>query len=122
MAIILLTTISQHIYAQFYPTFGPEIKVSINGLTFDAMEPFISLDGNTLYFNSLNSGGNTNLYYATKLNDSTFTFIGSINAILYQGANPIFIDSDKETWNLCPKLLNKYLCECDKKKGFCCKN
>lgn len=46
---------------------------------------------------------------------STFTFIGSINAILYQGANPIFIDSDKETWNLCPKLLNKYLCECDKK-------
>ncbi|QKF73459.1 aminotransferase, DegT/DnrJ/EryC1/StrS family [Aliarcobacter faecis] len=46
---------------------------------------------------------------------STFTFIGSINAILYQGANPIFIDSEKETWNLCPKLLNKYLCECDKK-------
>lgn len=46
---------------------------------------------------------------------STFTFIGSINAILYQGANPIFIDSDKETWNLSPKLLNKYLCECEKK-------
>lgn len=78
MAIILLTTISQHIYAQFYPTFGPEIKVSISGLTFDAMEPFISLDGNTLYFNSLNSGGNTNLYYATRLNDSTFTFIGLV--------------------------------------------
>lgn len=46
---------------------------------------------------------------------STFTFIGSVNAILYQGANPIFIDSDKETWNLSPKLLNKYLCECGKK-------
>ncbi len=46
---------------------------------------------------------------------STFTFIGSVNAILYQGANPIFIDSDKETWNLSPKLLNKYLCECKKK-------
>lgn len=46
---------------------------------------------------------------------STFTFIGSINAILYQGANPIFIDSNKETWNLSPKLLNKYLCECHKK-------
>lgn len=46
---------------------------------------------------------------------STFTFIGSINAIIYQGANPIFIDSDKDSWNLCPKLLNKYLCECDKK-------
>ncbi|MCI0501426.1 MAG: UDP-N-acetylbacillosamine transaminase [Epsilonproteobacteria bacterium] len=46
---------------------------------------------------------------------STFTFIGSINAILYEKANPVFIDSDKESWNLSPKLLNKYLCECDKK-------
>jgi UDP-N-acetylbacillosamine transaminase len=46
---------------------------------------------------------------------STFTFIGSVNAILYQGANPIFIDSDEETWNMCPKLLNKYLVKCEKK-------
>ncbi len=46
---------------------------------------------------------------------STFTFIGSVNAILYQGANPVFIDSDKETWNLSPKLLNKYLIDCEKK-------
>jgi UDP-N-acetylbacillosamine transaminase len=46
---------------------------------------------------------------------STFTFIGSVNAIIYQGANPVFIDSDKESWNLSPKLLNKYLVECDKK-------
>ncbi|MDD3774349.1 MAG: aminotransferase class I/II-fold pyridoxal phosphate-dependent enzyme [Sulfurovaceae bacterium] len=46
---------------------------------------------------------------------STFTFIGSINAIIYQGANPVFIDSDMESWNLSPKLLNKYLLECEKK-------
>ncbi len=46
---------------------------------------------------------------------STFTFIGSINAILYQDATPVFIDSDQESWNLSPKLLNKYLCECEKK-------
>ena len=46
---------------------------------------------------------------------STFTFIGSVNAILYQGANPVFIDSDKDSWNLSSKLLNRYLCECDKK-------
>jgi hypothetical protein len=42
------------------------------------MEPFISLDGNTLFFNSLNSGGNTNLYYATKVNDSTFNYVGLV--------------------------------------------
>lgn len=46
---------------------------------------------------------------------STFTFIGSVNAILYQNANPVFIDSDKESWNLSPTLLNKYLLECKKK-------
>ena len=46
---------------------------------------------------------------------STFTFIGSVNAIIYQGANPVFIDSDYDSWNLDPKLLNRYLCECDKK-------
>ncbi len=46
---------------------------------------------------------------------STFTFIGSVSAILYQDANPVFIDSDKESWNLSPKLLNKYLCACEKK-------
>jgi len=46
---------------------------------------------------------------------STFTFIGSVSAIIYQGANAVFIDSDKESWNLSPKLLNKYLCECKKK-------
>ena len=46
---------------------------------------------------------------------STFTFIGSVSAILYQKANPVFIDSDKESWNISPKLLNKYLLECDKK-------
>ena len=46
---------------------------------------------------------------------STFTFIGSVNAIIYQGANCVFIDSDKESWNISPKLLNKYLCECEKK-------
>jgi len=45
---------------------------------------------------------------------SSFTFIGSVNAIIYQGANPVFLDCD-DSWNLSPKLLNKYLLECEKK-------
>jgi len=45
---------------------------------------------------------------------STFTFIGSVNAILYQNAKPVFIDSD-ESWNLSPKLLKEYLQSCEKK-------
>ena len=45
---------------------------------------------------------------------STFTFIGSVNAVLYQGATPVFIDSD-ESWNLSPKLLKKAINELEKK-------
>jgi dTDP-4-amino-4,6-dideoxygalactose transaminase len=46
----------------------------------------------------------------------SFTFCGSANPILYQGAKPIFIDSETETWNLCPKLLEKAIFE-ENKKG-----
>ena len=46
---------------------------------------------------------------------STFTFIGSVSAILYQNANPVFIDSERESWNLDPKLLEAYLKDCEKK-------
>jgi len=37
---------------------------------------------------------------------STFTFIGSVSAILYQNAQPIFVDSD-ESWNISPGLLKE---------------
>jgi len=36
---------------------------------------------------------------------STFTFVASANPILYLGATPVFIDSEPETWNMCPDML-----------------
>lgn len=35
----------------------------------------------------------------------SFTFSASANPIVYQGATPIFIDSELETWNMCPNHL-----------------
>lgn len=35
----------------------------------------------------------------------SFTFSASANPILYLGATPIFIDSENDTWNMCPELL-----------------
>lgn len=61
-----------------YPSFNSEIEVIINGLSFDAMEPFVSPNGNYLFFNNLNDGINTKLYYAAKINDSTFNYVGEI--------------------------------------------
>ncbi len=38
---------------------------------------------------------------------SSFTFIGSATPILFQGAEPVFIDSDPETWNLSTNALER---------------
>lgn len=38
---------------------------------------------------------------------SSFTFVASVNPIIYLGATPILIDSEKDTWNMCPLLLEK---------------
>ena len=35
----------------------------------------------------------------------SFTFAASANPIMYQGASPVFIDSEKDTWNMCPIVL-----------------
>lgn len=36
---------------------------------------------------------------------SSFTFSASANPIVYQGATPVFIDSEIDTWNMCPESL-----------------
>jgi dTDP-4-amino-4,6-dideoxygalactose transaminase len=36
---------------------------------------------------------------------STFTFSASCNPILYQGATPVFVDSESKTWNMSPEFL-----------------
>ncbi|WP_233900142.1 DegT/DnrJ/EryC1/StrS family aminotransferase [Tenacibaculum piscium] len=37
----------------------------------------------------------------------SMTFSASANPIKYQGANPVFIDSEKDTWNMCPVALEE---------------
>ncbi|PAX51568.1 DegT/DnrJ/EryC1/StrS family aminotransferase [Brunnivagina elsteri] len=40
---------------------------------------------------------------------STLTFAATANPIAYQGAKPVFIDSDRTTWNMNPDLLREAL-------------
>lgn len=37
----------------------------------------------------------------------SFTFSASANPITYQGAGPVFVDSERETWNMCPLALEE---------------
>jgi dTDP-4-amino-4,6-dideoxygalactose transaminase len=48
---------------------------------------------------------------------STFTFSGSVNPILYQGAIPIMVESESDTWNMSPAYLEEAIQDRIRKKG-----
>lgn len=67
------------------------------------------------------SAGTAALHLALILSDvkqddfvicQSFTFSASANPITYQGAIPVFIDSEEETWNMCPVQLEKAIQAC----------
>ena len=45
---------------------------------------------------------------------SSFTFVASANPIIYQGAEPVFIDSEPDSWNMSPAALGKAFEEAEK--------
>lgn len=45
---------------------------------------------------------------------SSLTFAASCNPIIYEGAVPVFIDSERESWNMSPKALQKAFDKCEK--------
>lgn len=47
----------------------------------------------------------------------SFTFSATANPIVYQGATPVFIDSEDETWNISPKLLENAILDRKTKTG-----
>jgi len=47
---------------------------------------------------------------------STLTFIGSVTPVIFQGANLVFVDCDRTSWNMDPDLLKEALEDC-KKRG-----
>ncbi|WP_432411009.1 DegT/DnrJ/EryC1/StrS family aminotransferase [Rasiella sp. SM2506] len=66
--------------------------------------------GNTNYVAALSSGTSAihlalillGVSQGDEVLCQTFTFSASANPIVYQGATPVFIDSELETWNMCP--------------------
>ncbi|WP_417516770.1 DegT/DnrJ/EryC1/StrS family aminotransferase [Minwuia sp.] len=69
------------------------------------------------------SSGTAALHLALRLLDigeddtvfcSTLTFIASVNPVLYQGAGPVFIDSEPVSWNMSPAALERALADADR--------
>lgn len=62
------------------------------------------------------SSGTASLHLAMKLagvkpGDKVFcsdmTFDATVNPVVYEGGVPVFIDTEYDTWNMCPKALEK---------------
>lgn len=47
----------------------------------------------------------------------SFTFCASSHPVTYLGATPVFVDSEKETWNMDPELLEKAIKDRIEKRG-----
>ena len=47
----------------------------------------------------------------------SFTFCASSHPITYLGATPVFVDSERETWNMDPDLLEKAIIDRKEKTG-----
>ena len=45
----------------------------------------------------------------------SLTFAASANPIIYLGGIPVFVDSEKETWNLCPNAVKEAIKNCIEK-------
>jgi hypothetical protein len=69
--------------------FTNEQKVTIAGYSSDAMEPFITKNGDYLFFNSYQGVNGKDLYYADRISDITFEFKGEI-----QGVNASYLDGN----------------------------
>ncbi len=59
--------------------FSEPVKVELQGYEGDVMEPFLSRDDTLLFFNNKNEPAEeTDLFYARKINDTTFAFAGPV--------------------------------------------
>lgn len=47
----------------------------------------------------------------------SFTFAASANPVTYLGATPVFVDSEKDTWNMAPEFLEKAILDRKEKPG-----
>jgi dTDP-4-amino-4,6-dideoxygalactose transaminase len=91
----------------------------VNGLE-DSISSYLSKNGEQLHTAALTSG-TAAIHLAlvmlgVEAGDyvicQSFTFCGTTNPISYLGAIPIMVDSEKDTWNMCPVELRKAIVAC----------
>jgi len=112
-----------------YPVYKPKFFPNTHKYVNDCLnETWISSKGSFINKFETSFANYLNVNYATSVNSGTaalhlclcalgiskgdevivptLTYIASVNAIKYVGAEPVFVDSDKATWNLDVALLD----------------
>jgi dTDP-4-amino-4,6-dideoxygalactose transaminase len=104
-------TEQQYIQEAFAANWVAPLGPNVNGLELD-LENYI---GNQAHVGALSSGTAAihlglillGVQAGDEVICQSFTFSASANPILYQGAIPVFVDSEEQTWNLCPVALEE---------------
>jgi dTDP-4-amino-4,6-dideoxygalactose transaminase len=89
--------------------------IATNGIFIKQFEEQLENKFNTPYAVALNSGTSAihlSLHLlrvggGDEVICQSFTYIATTNPILYLGGTPIFVDSEKDTWNMCPRSLER---------------
>ncbi|MBQ8310416.1 MAG: aminotransferase class V-fold PLP-dependent enzyme [Clostridia bacterium] len=80
------------------------------------MNAYLNGTGNTDFFALCLNAGTAALHLAVKLAGikpgdtvlcSDMTFIATVNPVAYEGGKQVFVDSERETWNMDPRALEK---------------
>lgn len=89
---------------------------NVNGFE-DDISKYLTIEQSEIHAAALTSG-TAALHLALKMLDvgigdivmvQSFTFCGTTNPVSYQGAEIVFIDSELDTWNICPIALEEAL-------------
>ncbi|MEO9570762.1 MAG: DegT/DnrJ/EryC1/StrS family aminotransferase [Polaribacter sp.] len=101
-------------------TINIDLKTEISSIRKDSIHKFEDVLEN--YFNTENkkvvalNSGTSAIHLALILSGvkkgdevlcQSFTYIATVNPVIYQNATPIFIDSERNTWNMCPIHLEE---------------
>jgi len=109
--------ISEAIDSNWITTAGPQIAGFEKALEFylDAPKPVVALSSGTaaLHLALIDSG----IEPGDEIICQDLTFVATINPVKYMNANPVLVDSEKDTWNISPDLLEEAIKDRIKKTG-----
>lgn len=105
----------KYINEAFSTNWVAPLGANVNGFEKD-LEDYLGKDNHVACVSSGTSAIHLGLIIGGVVRDDdvicqSFTFCGSANPIKYCGANPIFVDSEVETWNMSPEYLEQAIKE-----------